>query len=449
MSKTFAHILLSLLLVVSSKYITRSQDRVVIDQVIAVVGNSAVLHSDIINQQREMEAQGVELGPHPFCSLLDDVLYQKLLYNQAQIDSVEISEDQVEQVLERRLRFFIQQIGSRERLEAYYGKSIEELKEEFRDIVREQEISQRMEMKITENINVTPSEVRRFFFSLHPDSIPMVESELEMAKIVLNPPVSKEEKDLVKDRLEGFRNRVLQGESFSTLAIMYSEDPGSARRGGELGFHGRGELFSEFEAVAFSLRPGEVSEIVETEAGFHIIQMIERRGERFNVRHILLQTKVSPSDLQKARNELDSIRQLILSGDMTFREAVEKFSEHPSKVNDGLMVNPFTGTIRFRTEELDPNLFFAIDKLEVGEISGPIPMITEDGRQAFRIVKLLSRIDPHLANLEDDYDLIQQLALQQKQRRAIQTWINRKLASTYVFIHDDFLHCEFEMNWIK
>lgn len=426
-----------------------AQDRVVIDQVIAVVGNSAVLESDIINQQRQMEAQGMQFGADPLCAILDDVLYQKLLYNQAKLDSVEISEDQVEQVLERRLRFFIQQIGSRERLEAYYGKSIEELKEEFREVVREQELSQRMEAKITEHIQVTPSEVRRFFNNLHPDSIPMVESEMVMAKIVKLAPLRREETDLVKIRLEEFRNRVLQGESFATLAILYSEDPGSARRGGELGFYGRGELYPEFEAVAFGLRPGEISEVLETEAGYHIIQMIERRGEQINVRHILLQAKASPEDLAKARNELDSIRTLIRNGDMTFNEAVEKFSDDPSKINQGLMVNPYTGTNRFRSEELEPSLFFSVERLGLGEVSGPLPMTTEEGRQGFRLVKLVSRIDAHKANLEDDYDMVQQLALQQKQRNAVNQWITRKLGNTYVFVNDNYQHCQFDLDWIK
>jgi len=426
-----------------------SQHRVVIDQVIGVVGNSAILESDIINQQRQLEAQGVDFGVNPQCAVLDDVLYQKLLFNQAKLDSIEVADEQVEQVLERRIRYFIQQIGSREQLEAYYGKTIDELKDEFRELIREQELSQRMEAKITENVKVTPSEVRRFFNSLPPDSVPMVESEVVLAKIVKNPSVRKEEIDLVKERLEEFRQRVLQGESFSTLAILYSDDPGSARRGGELGFYARGELYPEFEAVAYSLRPGEVSEVVETQAGYHIIQMIERRGEQINVRHLLLMTKVSPIDLAQAKNELDSIRRIIVSGDITFDEAVIKFSEDPNKINNGLMVNPYTGTNRFRTEELEPALFFAIDKLEVGGITEPLPMLSEDGKQAYRLVKLISRIEPHRANMQEDYDLIQGLALQQKQRLAIQNWINRKLTSTYVYLHEKYQHCEFDFDWIR
>ncbi|MFO7977918.1 MAG: peptidylprolyl isomerase, partial [Bacteroidales bacterium] len=333
----------------------KAQEKVIIDQVVGVIGTSAILESDLINQKRQMESQGEDLGPQGLCMVFDEMLYQKLLYNQALIDSVEVGDDQVEMVLERRLRFFIQQIGSREKLEAYYGKSIEELKDEFRVIVREQELSRSMEANITENVSVTPSEVRSFFRNLPEDSIPMVESEIVLAQIMKKPPVRPEEIKIVKERLEEFRERILQGESFNTLAILYSEDPGSARRGGELGFYGRGELFPEFEAIAYGLRPGEVSDIVETKAGYHIIQMIERRGEQINVRHILLTPKVTQEDLMEARHELDSIKTLITSGEMTFEEAAIKFSDDPGRMNRGLMVNPYTGTGRFRTEDLEPN----------------------------------------------------------------------------------------------
>jgi peptidyl-prolyl cis-trans isomerase SurA len=426
-----------------------AQEKVIIDQVIGVVGTTAILESDLINQRRELQAQNVDLGPNPTCALLDEMLYQKLLFHQARVDTVVVSDEHVEMVLDRRLRFFIQQIGSRERLEAYYGKSIEELKEEFRDIVREQELSRAMEVKITEKVTVTPSEVRRFFRDLPEDSIPMVESEIILAQIVKKPPIRQEEIDHVKSRLEGFRQRILAGESFSTMAILYSEDPGSARRGGELGFHGRGDLFREFEAVAFGLRPGEVSEIVETQAGYHIIQMVERRGEQVNVRHILLQPRISPSDLAQARNELDSIRGLILEGEMTFEEAALKFSDDPGRMNRGLIINPYTGTSRFRTEEMDSELFFVVDRLDQGEISNPVQMTTDEGQRAFRLIKVISRTEPHRANLAQDYDLIQQLALQQKERIAIRNWINRRLESTYIYVHEDYRNCEFDFKWIK
>ncbi len=428
---------------------TYSQEKVIIDQVVAVVGNSAILKSDIHNQKRQIESQGVRLGADPFCDLLDEMLYQKLLFNQAIIDSIEISDGQVEQVLERRLRFFIQQIGSREQLEAYYGKSIDELKDEFRPLVREQELSQLMEAQITKNIRVTPSEVRSFYNKIPSDSIPIVESEMRLAHIVIEPPVDPEEIENTKRRLNEFRERILKGENFNTLAILYSEDPGSARRGGELGFYGRGELFPEFEATAFGLRPGEISEVIETEAGFHILQLIERRGEQINVRHILLRPEISPLQLANARNKLDSIRRVIRNEELTFAEAALKFSHDPNKINEGVMINPYTNTSRFKSDEMEQNLFFAVDNLEVGGITSPMPMMTEEGKQAFRIVKLLDRVEAHPATLDGDYDFIQQLALNEKKMKAVQNWIRSKLGGTYVFVKEEFQHCSFSVPWIR
>lgn len=426
-----------------------SQQKVIIDQVVAVIGNSAILESDIIEQRRMLEAQGIDLGRKPECILLDDIMFQKLLFNQAIIDSILVSEAMVDQEIERRMRYFIQQIGSRERLEEYYGKSIEELREEFRDPIREQQISRRMQAEITRNVNVTPSEVRAFFEGLDDDDIPMVESELALAKILIEPPIEDAEIQAIKNRLEGFRQRILDGESFSTFAILYSDDAGSARRGGELGFYSRGDLHPEFEAVAFSLRPGEISEIVETRSGFHIIQLIARRGEQINVRHLLLQPKPSPVAEQETKNKLDSLRRVIMRGDISFADAARKYSNHPSGRNGGQMLNPFTGTTRFRNEDLEPNLFFIVDRLEVGEISRPIQTMTDDGKQAFKIVTVRDRIEPHRANLQQDYDFIQNLALQEKKDKAVKKWIERRLQSTYVRINEEFIDCDFDINWLQ
>ncbi len=439
--------IISAVILFAAIYQAAAQEKVIIDQVVAVVGNSAILKSDLYNQQRQLESQGITFGPNAQCELLDEMLYQKLLFNQAVIDSIEVSEMQVEQILERRLRFFIQQIGSREQLEAYYGKTIDELKDEFRPLIREQELSQMMESEITRNVRVTPSEVRRFFNSLPQDSIPTVESETEMAQIVIKPQVEPDEIAETKRRLNELRERILQGESFNTLAILYSEDPESARRGGELGFYGRGELFPEFEATAFGLRPGEVSEIIETQAGFHIMQMIERRGEQINVRHILMQPKISPLQLSKARSKLDSIRNLLINEEMTFAEAALKFSDDPGKVNGGAMINPYTNTTRFRNDEIDQNLFFVVDRLEEGEISRPVPMMTEEGKQAFRIVKITRRIDAHLATLEGDYDFIQQIALNEKKMEAVQAWIKRRIGNTFISINEKYMDCNFSIEW--
>jgi len=323
------------------------------------------------------------------------------------------------------------------------------LKDEFRPLVREQELSQLMEGRITSNVRVTPSEVRAFFNKIHPDSIPVVESELEMAQIVIKPLVEQEEIDNVKNRLTEIRERVLKGESFSTMAILYSEDPGSARKGGELGFYGRGELYPEFEATAFGLRPGEISEIIETQAGYHILQMIERRGEQINVRHILIMPKIVPSQLAKARSKLDSIRRLITSEELTFEEAALKFSDDPGRISGGIMINPYTNTTRFKNDEIDQSLFFVVDKLEVGQITNPVPMMTEEGKQAFRIVKVRNRIDAHAATLEGDYDFIQQIALNQKKMNMVKDWVNVKINTTYIFINEDFVGCSFTSPWMR
>lgn len=438
---------ITLFLVLSA--ISIAQDRVIIDQVVAVVGNSAILRSDLHNQQRQLESQGITFGANPLCELLDEMLYQKLLFNQAIIDSVEVSDHQVEQVLERRLRFFIQQIGSREQLEAYYGKSLEELKDEFRPLIREQELSQMMESRITRNVRITPSEVRRFFNSIPSDSIPIVDSEMELAQIVIKPKLDPEEIADTRSRLDEIRERIIKGESFSTMAILYSEDPGSARKGGELGFYGRGELYSEFEATAFGLRPGEISEIIETQAGFHVIQMIERRGEQINVRHILMQPKLAPMQLAQARSRLDSIRTAINNDEITFAEAARKFSDDPGKVSGGTKINPYTNTTRFKNDEIESSLFFALDNLEPGQITSPQPMMTEEGRQAFRIVKLVHRIEAHPATLDGDYDYIQQLALNQKKVRVVREWVNSKVGTTYIFINEEFRGCDFSSPWMK
>lgn len=449
MLKNIKFILITLLLILICGNTIFARDKVVIDQVIAVVGNSIILKSDLYNHKMQYEAQGIDLGPDPFCEVLEEALYQKLLYNQAIIDTVEVSDDHVEMVLDRRIRYFVQQIGSREELEDYYGRTIAEIKDDFRDIVREQELSQAMESQITKNVRVTPSEVKRYFNNLSEDEIPVVESRIQLGQIVKIPPISEEETRDVKRRLNEFRDRILRGESFSTLAIMYSEDPGSARRGGELGFMGRGELYHDFEAVAFNLKPGEVSEVFQTQAGYHIAQKIERRGEQVNVRHLLLRPKVSPYDVKKTENNLDSIRKLILDNEMSFAQAAEKFSHDPGRINQGIMINPHTGSTWFKPDELDPNLFFALNRLEPGDVSRPMAMITDEGKEAYRLLYLKEHTEPKKANLKDNYDYIRQLALQEKKKDRIEKWIKEKTDSIYLHVIEDYKNCSFSYEWIK
>ncbi len=428
---------------------TFSQGKV-IDQVVAVVAGYAILQSDIENQYLQYKAQGqISGGEEIKCKILENLLFQKLLLNQAEIDSVEVTDEQVENELNRKLRYYITQFGSEEKFVEFYKKPIVEFKEEFRDVIRDQKKIEQVQYTITKDVKVTPSEVKSFFNSMPTDSIPLINAEVEIGVIVKNPPVSLEEKVRVREKLQSMRDRILKGEDFATLAIMYSEDPGSARKGGELGFVGRGELYPEFEAVAFNLKKGEVSDILETKAGFHIIQLIERKGEYINVRHILLIPKVSSEDLVKAKQILDKAYNLIQKDSLSFEKAAQEYSDDPSKVNGGLMVNPNTGTTRYEMDEVEPAVSFAIDKMNVGDVSQPLLMKTDDGKQAYRLVYLKSRTAPHKATLKEDYDRIHQWALEEKNMKTIDKWISGKVDKTYINIIDSFQQCPFNHHWMN
>ncbi len=421
----------------------------VIDQVVAIVGNSIILESDIQNQYLNYRMQGAITGSvsELQCTILEDIMFQKLMVTQAEVDSIEVSDVQVEADLDRRLSSFIQQFGSQERMEEYYGKSLPEIKKELHDIVEEQLLAQQVQSTIVAGVDVTPSEIRTFFKSIPKDSIPLIKTEYVIAEIVKKPPISITEKLSVKDELNSIRKRILEGASFGTMAIMYSEDPGSAKKGGELGFYGRGQLYPEFEAVAFKLNEGEISNVLETEAGYHIIQMIERKGDYVNVRHILLTPKVNPEDLNKAKNELDSIAILIRADSISFQDAVIKFSDGENANNAGLMINPYTMSTTFQAEELDPQVSFTIEKMEVGEISNAVPMKTEENDDAYRIMMLKKKTVPHQANLEDDYSKIREWALQNKKMNVVGEWIEDKANDTYIRIIEEYNNCKFDQNW--
>jgi peptidyl-prolyl cis-trans isomerase SurA len=418
----------------------------VIDQVIAVVGNNIVLKSDLENQYYQMLQQGAEESENARCELLEELLFQKLLLHQAKLDSVIVNDSQVESEMDRRMRYFIQQIGSEEKLEEYYGKTITAIKEEFREIIRDQLLVQQVQQKITGNITITPSEVKSFFNKIPKDSLPFVNSELEVAQIVAIPKISEEAKDEARTKAEELRARVIKGESFATLAVLYSEDPGSSKRGGELGFVDRGVFVPEFEAVAFRLKIGQISDIVETQFGYHFLELIERRGERINIRHILVTPKVGQDDLRRARNYLDSIRTLILNTDtLTFNDAAAMFSDDKeTKYNGGLLLNPMTGTNRFEADQLDPSVFFSVDKMKVGETSQPVSFQMPGGKQAFRLLYLKTRTEPHRANLKDDYQRIQDAALNDKQDKLINKWIEKKMSTTYFRLNEEYKSCDLQ-----
>ena len=445
MKKTL--IALSLFILFGIPVASYSQNKV-IDQVIAVVGGKMIMQSDVENQYAQYVMQGYKKNDTTFrCSLLEDLMFQKLLLNQAEIDSVVITESQVESDLERRIKYFSRQMGGDDQLEKYYNKSIIEIKADFREIIKDQLLQQNEETKITDGIKATPLEVRSFFNNLAKDSIPTVGSVVEVGQIVKMPKVNETEKASAKAKLDEIRQRIVKGEDFATLAVLYSEDEGTSTKGGEIGLVSRGELDPDFEAVAFKLKDGEISQIVLTKFGYHIIKLIERRGEMINARHILIKTKVANDDLLKAKMKLDTIYNMIKADSFKFEKAAARYSEDPSRINGGLLVNTETGTSKYEPDQLDPTIFFVIDKMKVGDISQPVPMKTADGKQAYRILYLKSRTEPHRANMKDDYDFIQSAALKQKQNKAIADWIKKKAAVTYIHISDDYKNCKFAYQW--
>lgn len=420
-----------------------------IDGVAAVVGDKIILHSAIEGQYQQMAAQGYSGDESALkCQLLEEQLYQKLLAHQAEVDSVVVTEMEINDAIDQRIRYFVSQIGSEEKLAEYFGKSINQIKEEFKPIFKDQLLAQRMEGRVTADITVTPEGVRKFYNDIPKDSLPVLPLELEVSQLVVVPEVDPKEKERIEQKLNSFKERVKNGEDFSILATLYSEDPGSAKNSGELGFLARGVLVPEFEAVAFRLQPGELSDIVQTKFGFHLIQMIARRGEQINVRHILLKPNVSSASMQEAKNKLDSVMQLVQIDSLSFEEAAIQFSDDDTKNNGGLILNPQTGTASFTAEELDPSIFFLVDKMEAGECSEATPFTMLDERKAYRVIRLNKKTDSHRANLKDDYDRIQTVALQELKAKATQEWISDKISKTYIKIQADYV-CDWKNNWRK
>ena len=440
-----------LLMVVASAIPAQSVNDSVIDGVVAVVGANIVLKSEVEAQYLQYRMQGNIKGSAEKvkCQIFENLLFQKLMLNQSQIDSAKVNDIQVESEMDRRLRYLLSQAGSQEKLEEYYQKTMVEFKNEMREIIKEQMMIEMTQQKITKDVTVTPSEVKTFYRKLPKDSIPEVSAEYEIGMITKHPVLGEQEKETVKAKLKSFKERIKNGDDFSTLAILYSEDPGSSKKGGELGLFKRGEMRTEFEAAAFKLKPGEVSDIVETEDGFHLIQMIERKGEYINVRHILLQPKFSNQSMNQAKSLLDSLGKVIRNKKIAFSDAVSKFSDDLSKNNGGLIINGANGNSKFDASQLDPKIFLVIDKMKVGDISSTVMYKTDRGKDEFRIYYLKERTLPHKANPEQDYDKLQQWALETKKSDVINGWINRKISRTYISIKGLYANCEFQRSWQK
>ena len=426
----------------------------IIDRVIAVVGTNPLLQSELESQYQQMISQQEAVNEDSRCKLMEELLYQKLLLAQAQKDSLNVTEAQIDQELDRRIHYYIQQFGSEERFTAFYGKSVEAFKTDLRDNIRDLLLSQQMQSKITGDINVTPNDVKTYFAGIPQDSIPLINAEVEVGEIVKKPALTAEAKKEAKDKITNIRERIMKGEaSFAALAALYSEDPGSASKGGFYEHIQRGQFVPEWDAQAFKIKQGEISEVFETMYGYFIIQLIERRGDEVDARSLLIAPKVETTDLLKAKLSLDTIYTKLSQDTTNFNDMAAKYSDdEESKNSGGLIINPQTGATRFQMDELgqmDQNVAFAIDKLKIGEYTKPIPFTTRDGKQAYRILYLKTRTSPHQANLTDDYQKIQAIALTKKQEKAIQVWVKKKLVGTYIHITDDYKNCAYTNKWIN
>lgn len=427
----------------------------VVDKVVGVVGDKIVLLSDVEAQYLQyVEQYGANTPENLRCELLDQAMTQKLMLAQAILDSVEVSDEDVENELEKRVRYFANITGGIAKLEEYYGKSIVEIKDEFRTEIKDQMLSSKEQQNIISNVKVNPSDVKKFFNEIPSDSLPYYDAEVQIGEIIFKPIVVPEVKQLSLDKITELRNRAVKGESFSTLASLYSEDPGSAENGGELGFVNRGELDVNFEAAAFALKvPGDISPVVESTFGYHIIQLLERRGDRINVRHILITPKTTSFDLVKALARSDTVYKKLTAGKISFTDAVNKYSEdEESKNNGGMKVNGNSGNTFYTIPDLgddDKSLVFTIDSMKAGQFSKPELYKGSDGKAMYRIVYLKTESAAHKGNLKDDYDKFQAAALSQKQSDVFLAWMAEKIARSYIFIDPQFTDCESMTHWKK
>ncbi len=424
----------------------------VIDKVVATIGGELVLLSDVEEQHAMMQAQRGVVPPDAKCSILDNILVTKLLLNQAKLDSVEVSDVEVETQLNARIdRILTLMNNDMTQFEAYYGQTISQVKEQFREDLRNQLLVERMRSKVMAGITVTPSEVKKFFDQIPRDSLPYFNSEVEIGEIVYKPQINPEQRKKSVDKLEEIRRRIIEDkEPFEAMAQKFSDD-GSARAGGDLGWAKRGKFVPAFEAAAYKLEKDEISPVVESEFGFHIIQMLERRGNSIHVRHILVRPEITDEDIELARNHLDSVRQLIVNDSLSFSIAVKRFSDKnvQSYNNDGRMVNAATGNTFFEVGDLDPDIYFAIDTMKVGGVSSPFEFTDPSGDSYFRIILLQSRTVPHRANLKQDYSKIQQAAIQAKQSEFISSWVDEKTGSTYIAVDNLYSGCPNIERWRK
>ncbi len=431
------HILI-LSLLLSAKIIAQPM---IIDRVVGVVGDFNILQSDIEQQYLQIKMSGTYLPPDTKCMIFNNLMEQKLLMTQAKIDSIEVGPDMVELQMERRLDVFIAQFGSEEEMEAYFNKSVFDIKDDLREAIHEQMVTAEVQSSITSEVAVTPSDVKRFYRSMNKDSLPYINTEVELAQIVSYPAYSEEAVFEVKERLLELRRRIQEGEDFGTLAVLYSEAPEAARRG-ELDFMLPSELDKAYANEAWSLKAGQVSKIVESAFGYHLIQMIERRGDRAKTRHILMNPKADANARQKAISKLDSLRTVIRADSLTFDLAAKRYSEdEKTSVNGGLVVNPESQAATFALDQLNPKEYYIIRNMDVGDISEPYESVDHNHKPCYKMLMLKKRIEPHRANMKQDYLLLQNMALQKKTEEVMKEWYREKKETTYIRTDPSFRNC--------
>lgn len=420
----------------------------VIDEVIWIVGDEAILRSEVEEERLRAQYEGQQMAGDPYCLIPEQLAIQKLFLHQAELDSIEVNESTVSHQVDMRINYYLSQIGSKEKMEEYFRKTTSEIREELSSTVRNQMIIQQMQMKLTENLKPTPAEIRRYYNSLPEDSIPLIPAQVEVQIISLEPQVPQEEIERIKMRLREFTERVTNGTAdFAMLARLYSEDTESAKQGGELGFVGRGQLVQEFADVAFNLNdPKKVSRIVETEYGYHIIQLIEKKGDRINCRHILMRPRLSANDKIHALERLDSIANMIRDDKMKFEEAVIRFSQDKTTaMNAGMMANPNTGAGKFEYQDLPPEVARQIYDMNEGDLSQAFVMMDQQkNKEVCAIVRLKKKQDAHQANLTDDFQVIKAMLEEKLAAEFIDKWIRKKQQETYIHIDPAWRGCDFQ-----
>ncbi|MDC3153863.1 peptidylprolyl isomerase [Bacteroidota bacterium] len=433
----------SIIIITTFSIIINAQE---IDKIIAVVGDEIVLRSDVENQYLQYISQGVTSNEELRCEVLEDLMTQKLLIFSCKQDSIFVTKDEIEQEVETRVNYYIDQIGSIEKVEQYFEKDIYQIKKVLSELVEDQFLIQRMQSSITKEVKITPFDVNEYYKKMDKSELPLIEDRYKLSQIIIKPKMSEDQINNLTDRLNAFRKRVLNGEDFKVLAALYSDDPGSANNGGEIGFVSRGTFVPEFEKVAFRLKKDEVSEIVKTNFGYHIIQLIERRGDQVNVRHILLKPKYSSTSLQNARLKIDSIYNKIKSNEISFSQAIKSYSDDDTKNNNGLLINPSNGSSTYTIAELGSSIKYLIEGLDEDDFTKPVKVESNEG-SIYRILNVVEKISSHTANLDLDYDFFQTQALNFKKQEKLDEWIDKRIKNTYVEFKEIDKNCKSRYKW--